>query len=544
MIIHKIRISGFKSIYQPVDIDFDTMEGLWKITGYVGAGKTTIGEAIIFGLFGNVKDKSNIEFIPWGTKKGKVEVWCESKGYDIYIRRELRLQGQSPIEVTIDGEPLTFTNKRNAQEILEKDYYDVSKMTLELLCIISFNNFKSIATLNSADIKSFLDQVFGFYIITQYTNIAKEFKYQSNQQVDELNHGISSIEAQINKINELSNKQFTEGNISEAESKLQELSAQQHDIKQQYNVEYKQRYAVINEHQKQLATVKSLGSALKKDIEFIKKGVCPTCGAPIDQSQLPSKEKEREILLQQYNEINDKLIEERESLQQVTDKYEAQNATILEEMLEFRTLLGKLQEQEAHVNTNNDEIRKLRRKITSIKKNLDAQLGDLSEWDELLSILSTTVRPGIMSYFIPILNKNIAIYMSQLQQPYVVTFDENFRCNVNVFGMDNPVPISSLSTGQLKTIDMTIILGILSVIMHNINFNVMFLDELMSNMDMDLRDMLCEVLRQNCKEGQTLFIISHTDLDDKYFNGSLNVSLEKKDDFRKQSVIKVINNHC
>ena len=53
MIINKIKLYNFKSIYDPIEIDFKEIKGVWKISGPVGSGKTTIGEAIIFGLFGS-----------------------------------------------------------------------------------------------------------------------------------------------------------------------------------------------------------------------------------------------------------------------------------------------------------------------------------------------------------------------------------------------------------------------------------------------------------------------------------------------------------
>ena len=144
--------------------------------GATGAGKTTIGDAIIYGLFGSVGGKNNGDLISWGEKHGEIEVWCESNGYSLYIKRELNKYGLSPIYAEVNGEELVFTNKRNAQKQLEEEYYDISRITLELLCIISFNNFKSIANLNTGDTKQFLDQVFGFYVLTNYTNICKDIK--------------------------------------------------------------------------------------------------------------------------------------------------------------------------------------------------------------------------------------------------------------------------------------------------------------------------------------------------------------------------------
>jgi ABC-type multidrug transport system ATPase subunit len=106
--------------------------------------------------------------------------------------------------------------------------------------------------------------------------------------------------------------------------------------------------------------------------------------------------------------------------------------------------------------------------------------------------------------------------------------------------MENNIPISNLSTGQLKTVDMCIILGILDVIMHNVNFNICFLDELFSNMDGELRQLMCQVLKSNLKENQILFIISHIELDDKYFNGEISAHLEYvNNSILKKSVYKI-----
>jgi ABC-type multidrug transport system ATPase subunit len=73
---------------------------------------------------------------------------------------------------------------------------------------------------------------------------------------------------------------------------------------------------------------------------------------------------------------------------------------------------------------------------------------------------------------------------------------------------------------------MCIILGILDVIMNNVNFNICFLDELFSNMDGELRQLMCHVLKKNLKDGQILFTISHVELEDKYFNGEIKAELE------------------
>ena len=171
-----------------------------------------------------------------------------------------------------------------------------------------------------------------------------------------------------------------------------------------------------------------------------------------------------------------------------------------------------------------------------IEKSLNKLSKDDQEWTQLYNYLTITIRQQILDTFIPNLNKNILDYTQQLQQPYIIQFDNEFNCFIKLNGFDeNIIPISSLSTGQLKTVDMIIILGVLKSIINNSNLNIMFLDELFSNLDNDLRNKMCNILKNSLLPNNTLFIISHQDLDDKYFDGNINIWLENFDNFKKKS---------
>ena len=86
---------------------------------------------------------------------------------------------------------------------------------MELLCIISFNNFKSLATLNTAIQRDFLDQVLGFYTLTEYTDICKQFKQENDTQLSSISRNISGLSAEIDKLKEISNIEIIDGDIIE-----------------------------------------------------------------------------------------------------------------------------------------------------------------------------------------------------------------------------------------------------------------------------------------------------------------------------------------
>ena len=535
MYIQKIRIENFKSIYDPIEIDFSIVNGFWKISGSVGAGKTSVGEAIIYGLFGSVGGKNQADLISWGRKHGMIEIWCTSKARNIYIKRELNSYGQSPIYVEVDGEELIFTNKRNAQQQLEQEYYDTSKVTLELLCIISFNNFKSLATLNTADTKKFLDQVLGFYTLTEYADICKQFRSDNQSQISLISNTIEKLESQVKKLEELSNMEVINGDIVSVKQEINSLMV----LKDQLTNEFKQELSIVKDRQKDLngkkITLVTLGKHKKEEIDFIEKGVCPTCGAEIDQSQLEVKKQERELLLEQYNTIDKQCKEVLGELTKLDEKYNTNVNEYNSKINESKILLTRLEEQAKRIKINTSEIEIIKQNIKGNEELLNKYQGEDVEWEQLYNILSVQVRSKILQSFIPALNKNILKYVQRLHLPYIVEFDSNFKCNISICGMDKDIPVSSLSTGQLKTVDMVIILGVLGTVIGSNGINILFLDELFSNLDAGLRNEMCSVLRESLKPESTIFIISHTDLEDKYFDGNIYMKLEVKDQYEKHS---------
>ena len=535
MYIQKIKIENFKSIYDPLEIDFGEVRGFWKISGSVGAGKTSIGEAIIYGLFGTVGGKNQSDLISWGRKHGVVEVWCTSKARNIYIKRELNSYGQSPIYVEVDGEELIFTNKRNAQTQLEQEYYDTSRVTLELLCIISFNNFKSLATLNTADTKKFLDQVLGFYTLTEYSDACKQLRSDNLAKINQISSTIGKLESQVRKLEEISRMEVITGNIVEVKQEIDSLLVLKEQLEKEIKLEILAKKEEQSEWNKKKISLVTLGRHKKEEIDFIEKGVCPTCGAAIDQSQLEIKKKEREVLLDQYNSVSKEVDRVVGELRQLDDKMVNATAEYKTKIDESKVLLTRLEEQAKRIKINTSEIEVLKQNIEGNEQLLTEYQSEDASWEQLYNILSVQIRSKILQSFIPALNKNILKYVQRLHLPYIVEFDSNFKCSISLCGMDKDIPVSSLSTGQLKTVDMVIILGVLGTVIGSNGINILFLDELFSNLDAGLRNEMCCVLRESLKPDSTIFIISHTDLEDKYFDGNIYMKLEVKDQYEKHS---------
>jgi len=541
--IQKIKLNNFKSIYGDFEMDFEkNIKGMWKIVGPVGSGKTTLGEAIIFGLFGTVKNKNNDSLISWGEKHSLVELWCESKGKSIYIKREINSYGQSPTTVKVDGEDLVFTDKRDIQSQLENEYYDISRTTVELLCVISFNNFKSLASLNTQDSRKFLDNVLGFAALTKYVDAGKILRSENTLNINRLQSLIDQCNAQIRKINELTNLEIISGDINEETRKIEDINKRIKEHKALYEETVKEARKVIEKSSAELASVKALGVNKAKEIAFIQKGTCPTCGAPIDQSMLPIKEQERDVLRKQYVEINERLEKEKHVPIQIREKYDMEVEPLKRELEQNRDLLIRLQEQAKRAKVNDGEIDRINEELKKYERELgDAQFED-QQWSLLIDLLANDVRSSILSSFIPVLNENIMKYSQRLRQRYIVQFDNQFKCQIKLPGTDDDIPVSSLSTGQLKTVDMIIIMSILGTVMGSSSLNVVFLDELFSNMHSELRNEMSWMLRDDMKPDETIFIVSHYEINEGFFDGTIRINLESRGQYWEQSKIEIEHN--
>lgn len=541
MYIRKIKIENFKSYYEPYELNFDEVKGLWKVSGPVGSGKTTIGEAILYGLFGTITGKNNGDLISWGRKSALVEIWCKSNGREIYIKRKIS-GSSSSIFVEIDGEELVFTNKRDAQLQLENEYYDVSKVTMELLCIISFNNFKSLATLNTSDTKKFLDQVLGFYTLTEYADVCKQLRSENDKKLNSIDRDIQRVTAQIQTLVNMTNMEVIEGDINEHLSAIQTLQKDVNDIQQGVNESVSELNKQIVEYRSEMSKIQALGQAKAKEITFIERGVCPTCGADIDQSQLENKKLEKDILLKQYQNLNTKIKEVTKLVEDKNAECRQRIEPIKTEIDSHKEMVVKLREQSKRQDVNQLEIDRLNVELNHLKKSYDVCSVDSTSWDRLVGVLTNDVRSKILESFIPALNKNIMKYVTDLHQPYIIDFDNSFKCSISLCGYNQEIPISSLSTGQLKTVDMMIILGVLGTVIGASSTNVIFLDELFSNLDSNLRNDMCSVLRGFIKDSDTMFVISHQDMDERYFDGTLKLNLDNKGQFEKHSILTINKN--
>lgn len=543
MIIHNIKVKDFKSLYGVHEFNFDKMNGLVKLSGPIGSGKTSIGEALIWGLYGNVKGQTNPGLVAWNCKACEVELNLTSKDKEVHIIRNIR----EPLIVEINGKTLSASNKKDTQAILEEEVYDIPKLAVTKMCIISFNAFNSLASMSVGETKQFLDDIFGFKLFSEYTDEVKiERKSQENEAIrlqsvyDENMEQIEHLkQKQISQTTELKqtididalNKkraEYIEQGIAEKKKK-DEFESKIFEEKQSWDDK-------IKECQDKMTEAKTLGQQAKSHYNTFKTGICPTCGQKIDQSHIDEYKQKYEGYINVYKEWDVKKKEYEVNKIAVDKKYYDSIETCKNNITELKQKITNI---DAEVKSYNDSvqllndnydvlIKELEEKIKNIKEQLDKCDMEIAEWNEMNELFSKTLRYNLLETLIPHINRSIQFFINKLEQNYKIEYDQEFKAHIYVDGWDKEISYNNLSTGQRKSLDLAIIFGILQNIIANVDLNILFLDELFSNMDVNARNIMITLLKENMEDNKTIFIINHAEMGDDLFSHKIRVHLEKK----------------
>lgn len=543
MIIHNVKITNFKSIYGSQTFNFDNLKGLIKLSGPIGSGKTTIAEAILWGLYGTVKGQNNGQLVSWNAKACEIEMNLTSKNKEVHIIRNI----YQPLIVEINGKTLLASSKRNTQEILEDEIYDVPKLAVTKMCVISFNAFNSLAAMSPSETKIFLDDIFGFKLFSDYNNeVIIERKAQQNEQL-KLN---SIYEETLKQIEQLREKQAAQTiqlqesvDLSGIQSKRAKLVNQgvaiknkKEDIKKERDIKNKEFESQIQVFVAKMSEAATLGKQAKNHYNTFKSGICPTCGQKIDQAHIDEYKNKMEEYANIYrtNEAEKKKIEEIK---------QASYNSYLTKMSECDSEMDSLRKQisaiDAELKSYNDSvqliqdnydelIKEYETKAKTIKEELDKCDVEISEWNEMNELFTKTLRYNLLETLIPHINKSIQFFINKMDQSYKVQYDQEFKPHIFVDGWDKEIAYNNLSTGQRKSLDLAIIFGILQNVMTSIDFNVFVLDELFSNMDSDARNIMLNLLKETMSEDKTIFVMNHAEMADDFFKFKIRVKLESK----------------
>jgi DNA repair exonuclease SbcCD ATPase subunit len=547
MFVKRIKINNFKSVYGEQVFDFERLTGITNLSGAIGAGKTTICEAIIYGLYGAVDSQTIPSLVSWGEKTMSVTLSLRSKGYDIDIIRNNTKQ----VEVFINGELLTFSNKKNAQQILESDYYDVPKSVVTKLYLLTFNNFdKSICKMSAGKLREFVDDIFNIGIFTEYKDIFAKERTELRSRINSITASVSAlngerdgIKKQIDCVIETST-----GEINALNDKINALNEDLTDInKEILNVsdninliKCDQNRSLLNADNgltalnQTLNNIVSIYKEYNKKYNNLKSGICPTCGTKIPPQELS-------LITDKLSDLGSQGKGAREAVKAAQDAKEAINTDYIKKLNTEQERLNGYKQQKTVINNNilltKNELRikskqcsrlVLEQRLETVKhkvSGLNAQLAELErkyeDIDKLYNLFYSELRGKFLGNIIPVINSNIDNYLRLLGMAFSSNLNSDFT--LNLFNSGNEfVSYNNLSTGQKKTVDVILILSLINTFSQS-EFNILFLDELFSNMDRESRDNLLSLI-YNMFNSSSVFVVSHDGFDNSLVSAKISIS--------------------
>lgn len=240
---------------------------------------------------------------------------------------------------------------------------------------------------------------------------------------------------------------------------------------------------------------------------------------------------------EQYKQLEAERNEKLKEIDIITEEYAPRLKEYDDKMNELK---GKIQKLDSDVNVYENNLKVINQnydelihenevKLAELKEKIDRSDIEIGEWNEMSELFTKTLRYNLLETLIPHINNSIQFFINKLDQAYKIEYDQEFKPHIYVDSFDKEISYNNLSTGQKKTLDLAIIFGILQNIIASVDFNVFVLDELFSNMDSDTRNTMLSLLRESlAKDGKTVFVINHAEMNDDYFDHKIRVGLENK----------------
>lgn len=557
MKIEEISFKNFASYGNQIQtLEFDKdKSSLYLVLGGNGYGKSTIANAIIYGLYGKLED-FNLPDLPNRINKNlwvRIKLKCGNKSVTVE-------RGIAPklFNVSVDGTELDQAGMSNIQDYLENEVYEIPYHVFKNIIILSVNDFKSFLTMSPKDKRNIVDKLFGFSIINdmygRVKDIKKEIKDEIKSIEDELKAIDASIESAKNKIEELEKISADENkekitqlkkevlSLTEDQKKLNE--AQGKIVKLQEDLESK-----IEEKSSEFNKSNETLNNAKRKLKLYENKKCPTCESPLDEGiHLHIKQQNEDvavsmplILSQLQEDVNNLKIDFNESRK----KQGAVNNKLWELSSRINSIKSELTSLAKGIDKNGqftqltslvDEFTKKRqnRSLVGMTRYDDDNFMSLMEMilgdDGVKNLAVKTILPG--------LNASIAQMVSEMHLSFHIRFDDKFNCLINHLGEDvNP---KTLSTGERKKADFIIVIAIIKLLKLRFpQLNILFLDEIFSSVDADGVYSILKILNGVIKENNlNTFVINHTVLPQEIFDKKIEIY---KDNGFSKFTVETIN---
>ena len=554
MIIFKtVRWKNFLStgntfIEIPLDKDSTTL-----IIGENGAGKSTILDALCFGLFGkpfrNINKPQLLNTVNSSSCLVEVE-------FDVGKKKVKVIRGIKPnvFEIYVNGKMYNQdANVRDYQKYLEQQILKLNYQSFTQVVILGSSTFVPFMQLKARHRREVVEEILDIQIFSLMNMLLKQKLKSIDEEMRNVNYEFEltseKISLQENYIEDLeANKnKILEEKISQSSEMDNKLFIKKETIRnlEECNGELAKEISDISKTQNRFEKLKGIQATLKekhrahtKLIDFFENNTdCPTCQQHIDETfknnMIDNKKDAASKVSFGMQELVDELATTEKTLaycndvisriQETTVEIAKENSSIVE-LEKYNT---KIKTEIEHLQTDNVE-KEDHEKLKSLKKELaliDKQKSKLRE-DKTYSeaarnmLTDTGIKTKIIKQYLPIMNKLINTYLTSMEFYVNFTLNENFEESIKSRYRDD-FTYASFSEGEKMRIDLALLFTWRAVakMKNSTNTNLLILDEIFdSSLDNTGTDEFLKIL--NTLGNENVFVISHKQdaLADKFRN--------------------------
>mgnify|MGYP001227785992 CR=1 FL=1 len=512
------------------------------IVGENGAGKSTVLDALCFGLFGKpfrtISKKQLLNSINDSNCVVEVDFKIGSKSFKV-------IRGIKPniFEIYINGKMYNQdANARDYQKYLEQQILKLNYRSFTQVVILGSSTFVPFMQLRARHRREVVEEILDIQIFSLMNMLLKQKlkTITENQRDNDYQHDLTTEKIELQKkyiedIEKNKDKLIQEKNdtlnineeeIHQRQKNINALEKENSELVD--NIKYSED---ISKKVKKLhdidATLKEKRSATKKYVDFFEKNDdCPVCEQHIEESfrdtMITTKKNEYDKFDKGIKELAEELEKQQElfnSIQKHITVIRNNDAEIgkikysIEQLEKFNSNLSVEINQLLSGELSKDDITKLEKLKKSLKYLTEQKMNLREEQtyaDAARTMLHDTgIKTKIIKQYLPIMNKLINTYLTAMEFYVNFTLNENFEETIKSRHRDE-FTYASFSEGEKMRIDLALLFTWRAVakMKNSTNTNLLILDEIFdSSLDSTGTDEFLKIL--NTLDNENVFVISH-----------------------------------
>ena len=544
IVFKKVRYKNFLSTGQQfIEIELDKSPTT-LVVGENGAGKSTMLDALCFGLFQRafrtIKKDQLINTINEKDCVVEVEFIVGTKQYKI-------IRGIRPniFEIWCNGDMLNQdAAQRDYQKHLEQTILKLNFRSFTQVVILGNASFVPFMQLRARDRRQVVEEILDIEIFSKMNFMFREKQKIQDETIKQADFQYQLIDDRIDTqkkhIDDISNK-----NKDTADSKKIEIHQADTDI-ENYTEDIKRVKGEIAGLQKEIldqTTTKTKHQKLhtmeaklentcnkhKKDLKFFEShDDCPTCQQAIDKAfkeTMIDKKKEKVVEIDvamaqiekeinktetRLSKINEIMIAIREK-ELLINRYDTSIGEIEKQKERIHREIEELSDEKFSTGVATGELNQLQEQLVDAEKDKIKHKEEKNYIDTARHLMQDTgIKTKIINQYLPIMNQYINKHLADMDFFVNFTLDEEFKETIKSRYRDE-FNYHSFSEGEKLRIDLAILFTWREIakLKNSTNTNLLVLDEIFdSSLDTSGTDEFMRILYTTMAK-ENVFVISH-----------------------------------